>query len=223
MEDLKGSESWRIFRIISEFTEGIDTLNELPYSVTIFGAARAKPGDIYYEATVEIARKLAKEGFGVISGGGPGIMEAANKGAAEGGGKSVGLNITLPEEQTPNPYQNLSINFRYFFVRKVMFVKYSMGYICMPGGFGTLDEFFESLTLMQTQKAFPLPLVLYGHAFWKDLLSWVENTVLEAGYISEKDLKLVTVTDDINEAVEIMCRHRTWKLKQVQLSKTHGL
>jgi len=218
MEDLQGSEAWRIFRIISEFTEGFERLSALPYSITIFGAARANPGDEYYEAAVEISRKLAKEGFGVISGGGPGIMEAANKGASEAGGQSVGLNITLPEEQTPNPYQNLSINFRYFFVRKVMFVKYSMGYICMPGGFGTLDEFFESLTLMQTQKAFPLPLVLYGTEFWKDLLDWVRHTVLEAGYISEDDLKLVTVTDDIDEAVAIMCRHRTWKLHQIEVA-----
>ncbi|ATX81055.1 hypothetical protein Ga0123462_0177 [Mariprofundus ferrinatatus] len=223
MEDLKGSESWRIFRIISEFTEGIETLNNLPFSITIFGAAREKPGDSYYEATVEIARKLSLEGFGIISGGGPGIMEAANKGAREGGGRSIGLNISLPEEQTPNSYQNISINFRYFFVRKVMFVKYSMGYICMPGGFGTLDEFFESLTLMQTQKAFPLPLVLFGSDFWHDLLEWVRNTVLDAGYISEGDLRLVTVTDDIDEAVAIMCRHRTWKQHQVEIAATDGL
>jgi len=223
MEDLKGSESWRIFRIISEFTEGIDTLNELPYSVTIFGAARAKPGDIYYEATVKIAKKLAEEDFGVISGGGPGIMEAANKGAKAAGGKSVGLNITLPMEQIPNPYQNISVDFRYFFVRKVMFVKYSMGYICMPGGFGTLDEFFESLTLMQTHKTFPIPLVLYGSEFWDGLLTWIKERVLTEGYVTEEELALVTVTNDIDEAVEIMCRHRTWKLKQVQLAKTHGL
>lgn len=223
MEDLKGSEAWRIFRIISEFTEGFEKLAALPYSVTIFGAAREQAGDKYYLATVELARKLANEGFGVISGGGPGIMEAANKGATEAGGKSVGLNITLPHEQLTNPYQNLSINFRYFFVRKVMFVKYSMGYICMPGGFGTLDEFFESLTLMQTQKAFPLPLVLYGSEFWKGLVDWVRNSVLESGYITEQELELVTVTDDIDEAVEIMCKHRAWKLHQVEIAGSHCL
>jgi len=223
MEDLKGSEAWRIFRIISEFTEGFEKLGTLPYSITIFGAARTQPGDHYYEATVEMAKKLACEGFGIISGGGPGIMEAANRGAAEGGGKSVGLNINLPQEQVTNPYQNISMHFRYFFVRKVMFVKYSMGYICMPGGFGTLDEFFESLTLMQTQKAYPLPLVLYGTEFWQGLLEWIQNKVLESGYITPADLELVTITDDPDEAVDIMCRHRAWKLDQVALANSHCL
>ncbi|RLL55983.1 TIGR00730 family Rossman fold protein [Mariprofundus sp. EBB-1] len=223
MEDLKGSEAWRIFRIISEFTEGFEKLGTLPYSVTIFGSARTQAGDQYYESTVEIAQKLAMEDFAIISGGGPGIMEAANKGAAEGGGKSVGLNIILPHEQTANPYQNISMHFRYFFVRKVMFVKHSMGYICMPGGFGTLDEFFESLTLMQTQKAYPLPLVLYGTEFWQGLLEWIQGKVLESGYISQADLELVTITDDPDEAVEIMCRHRAWKLHQVELADSHNL
>ena len=156
----------------------------IPYAVTIFGAARTQPGNKYYEDTVTVAKKLASEGFAIISGVGPGIMEAANKGAVAGGGTSVGLNINLPHEQIANPYQNISMHFRYFFVRKVMFVKHSMGYICMPGGFGTLDEFFESLTLMQTQKAYPLPLVLYGSEFWQGLLDWIQNSVLESGYIS---------------------------------------
>ncbi|MDQ6992563.1 MAG: TIGR00730 family Rossman fold protein [Mariprofundus sp.] len=215
MEDLKGSEAWRIFRIISEFTEGFDKLSSLPLSITIFGAARSKPGDVHYRAAETLANKLAKEGFGIISGGGPGIMEAANKGANEAGGKSIGLNITLPQEQKPNPYQNLSLDFRYFFVRKVMFVKYSMGYVCMPGGFGTLDEFFESLTLIQTHKIFPIPLVLYGSVFWSGLLDWIKTTVLSEGLIAEEDLGLITVTDDIDEVVRIMVNHRDWKVNMV--------
>jgi len=218
MEDLKGSESWRIFRIMSEFTEGIDKLSDIPYSITIFGAARAKAGDRYYQAAEELAGKLAREGFGIISGGGPGIMEAANKGSSDAGGKSIGLNITLPMEQIPNRYQNISIDFRYFFVRKVMFVKYSMGYICMPGGFGTLDEFFESLTLMQTQKTFPIPLVLYGSEFWAGLLDWIKNRVMQEGYVTDDELALVTVTDDIDEAVRIMLQHRAWKQQQVEMA-----
>ena len=223
MEDLKGSESWRIFRIISEFAEGFEKLAHLPYSVTIFGAARTKPGDASYEAAVELAGLLARSGFGVISGGGPGIMEAANKGASECGGRSVGLNITLPEEQMPNPHQNLSLHFRYFFVRKVMFVKYSMGYICMPGGFGTLDEFFEALTLMQTHKIYPMPLVLFGSKFWNGLIDWIHGTVLEQGLIAEKDLKLITVTDDPKHAVEIMKEHRNWKLHQIEMARSHSM
>ena len=223
MEDLKGSEAWRIFRIMSEFTEGFDKLGELPFCITIFGAARTRVDDGYYKDTELLAKKLAHEGFGVISGGGPGIMEAANKGAKEGGGRSVGLNITLPMEQIPNPYQNVSVDFRYFFVRKVMFVKYSMGYICMPGGFGTLDEFFESLTLMQTHKTFPIPLVLYGSEFWSGLLEWIKSKVLTEGYVTDEELALVTVTDDIDEAVEIMMQHRAWKLHQVEMASSHFL
>jgi len=150
-------------------------------------------------------------------------MEAANKGARAGSGKSVGLNITLPLAQTPNTYQNISVNFRYFFVRKVMFVKYSMGYVCMPGGFGTLDEFFESLTLMQTHKAFPIPLVLYGSGFWAGLLEWIKDRVLEEGYVTEKELALVRVTDDIDEVVAIMLQHRAWKERQIEMASSHLL
>lgn len=223
MEDLKGTESWRLFRIIGDFAEGFEKLSELPYCITIFGAARCRPGDDSYTATVELAGMLARAGFGIISGGGPGIMEAANKGASECGGRSVGLNIELPEEQQPNPYQNLGLHFRYFFVRKVMFVKYSMGYVCMPGGFGTLDEFFESLTLMQTQKIFPMPLVLYGTDFWSGLLDWIRTTVLERGLIAEQDLDLITVTDDLEEAVNIMKKHRTWKLQQIENARSNSI
>jgi len=150
-------------------------------------------------------------------------MEAANKGARAGSGKSVGLNITLPLAQTPNTYQNISVNFRYFFVRKVMFVKYSMGYVCMPGGFGTLDEFFESLTLMQTHKAFPIPLVLYGSGFWAGLLEWIKDRVFEERYVTEKELALVRVTDDIDEVVAIMLQHRAWKERQIEMASSHLL
>lgn len=223
MEDLKGSEAWRIFRIISEFTEGFEKLGTLPFAISIFGAARTQPDDAAYQATEQLALRLAAEGFAVISGGGPGIMEAANKGARSGGGKSVGLNITLPQEQTPNPYQNLSLDFRYFFVRKVMFVKYSMGYVCMPGGFGTLDEFFESLTLMQTHKTFPMPLVLYGSEFWGGLIEWIKTTVLSHGLIAREDLELIKLTDDIEEIVEIMKHHRHWKAHQVEIARSQQL
>ncbi len=166
IDDLKGNQSWRIFRIISEFTEGFDELAELDDAISIFGSARLESEHPYYLKTVELAELLSKHDFAIISGGGPGVMEAANKGAHLQNQVSVGLNIELPMEQKPNPYQSVSLNFRYFFVRKVMFVRYSMGYVCMPGGFGTLDEFFEALTLMQTHKVYPIPLVLFGSDFW---------------------------------------------------------
>lgn len=161
IDDLKGDQSWRIFRIISEFTEGFDRLSGLCDAISIFGSARLPPEHPYYKKTVELASLLGQHDFAIISGGGPGIMEAANKGAHQQKQPSIGLNIELPMEQKPNPYQDLSLGFRYFFVRKVMFVRYSMGYVCMPGGFGTLDEFFESLTLMQTHKIYPIPLILW--------------------------------------------------------------
>ncbi len=216
IEDLKGDEAWRMFRIISEFTEGFDKLSRVDCAVSIFGSARLAPDNIYYQQAEEISRRLAAEGFSIITGGGPGIMEAANKGVGEGGNaaspvKSIGLNISLPKEQSPNPYQNLSLEYRYFFVRKVMFVKHSMGYVCMPGGFGTLDEFFEALTLMQTMKVYPMPLVLFGTAFWQGLLDWLHGTLLEAGTISEDDFDYITVTDNIDEIVTIMVEHRQWK------------
>jgi uncharacterized protein (TIGR00730 family) len=223
MEDLKGSESWRIFRIISEFAEGFEKLANLPYTITVFGGTRCLPGDANYEAAVELAGKLARAGFSVMSGGGPGIMEAANKGANDCGGRSVGLNIKLPKEQKPNPHQNLSMYFRYFFVRKVMFVKYSMGYICMPGGFGTFDEFFEALTLMQTHKIYPMPLVLYGCDFWNGLMDWLRGKVMQEGLIGKRDLDLIRVTDSIDEAVHIMKEHRDWKIRQIELARSHSL
>ncbi|MCF6212084.1 MAG: TIGR00730 family Rossman fold protein [Gammaproteobacteria bacterium] len=217
IEDFKGDESWRMFRIISEFTEGFDRLSRIDCAVSIFGSARLSPENAYYQQAEEIAGRLAAEGFSIITGGGPGIMEAANKGATgpdmPAEVKSIGLNISLPKEQTPNPYQNLTLDYRYFFVRKVMFVKHSMGYVCMPGGFGTLDEFFEALTLMQTLKIYPMPMVLFGSAFWQGLLDWLRSTLLTHGTISEADFDYITVTDNIDEIVTIMVEHRAWKNK----------
>ncbi|HHI92348.1 MAG TPA: TIGR00730 family Rossman fold protein [Gammaproteobacteria bacterium] len=213
IEDLKGDESWRIFRIISEFTEGVDRLSNLGYAVSIFGSARLPPENPYYQQAVEMAKRLAKEDFAIITGGGPGIMEAANKGAFESQTKSVGLNIRLPHEQTANPYQDITLDYRYFFVRKVMFVKHSMGYVCMPGGFGTMDEFFESLTLMQTQKIYPMPMILFGVAYWQGLIDWMKNTMISNGTVSATDFDYITLTDDIDQVVETMVKQRKWKEK----------
>ncbi|BBL72850.1 TIGR00730 family Rossman fold protein [Methylogaea oryzae] len=215
IEDLKGNESWRMFRILSEFTEGFDKLSDVRWGVSIFGSARIKPDHPYYLAAQKVAELLADDGYTVISGGGPGIMEAANKGAFQQHGGSVGLNIELPHEQHPNPYQSIGLTFRYFFARKVMFVKYSMGYVCMPGGFGTLDEFFEALTLMQTHKIYPLPLILFGSQFWGGLLDWVKGTLLTEGLISEDELEVISVTDSPREVLEIMNRHRDWKMQKI--------
>jgi len=216
IDDLKGDESWRMFRIISEFTEGFDRLSNLEGGISIFGSARLPPDNPYYQKAVEIAQALAKEDFTIITGGGPGIMEAANKGAYEQGAPSIGLNIRLPHEQVPNPYQTISLEYRYFFARKVMFVKYSMGYVCMPGGFGTMDEFFEALTLMQTMKIYPMPLVLFGVEYWQGLIDWLKSTMLAEGTISESDFDYITLTDDIEQAVSIMVKHRQWKKEMRQ-------
>lgn len=223
IEDLKikGEESWRMFRIISEFTEGFDKLSNLGFAVSIFGSARLPESDPHYRSAVEISRRLAREGFAIITGGGPGIMEAGNRGAAEEKAVSVGLNIELPHEQTPNGYQNLPLDYRYFFARKVMFVKYSLGYVCMPGGFGTLDEFFEAATLMQTEKIYHLPVVLFGRDFWQGLLDWMKEAMLGKGTLSEQDFDLFTVTDDIDEVIDIMLRKREWK-QQIILEATHS-
>lgn len=211
LEDLKGSETWRIFRIMSEFIEGFDELSDLGCAVSIFGSARFKEEDAYYKKAMEVAELLAQNGYAVITGGGPGVMEAANRGAANFNVKSVGLNIELPQEQKPNIYQNRSLRFRYFFARKVMFVKYSMGYVCMPGGFGTLDEFFEALTLMQTSKVHPIPLVMFGSEYWEGLLAWMKNTMLRNGAVSDEDFSFIKVTDDPREVISIMNHHRDWK------------
>lgn len=219
IDDIKGDQSWRIFRIISEFTEGFDRLSGLCDAISIFGSARLEPDDAYYLKTVEIASLLASHDFAIISGGGPGIMEAANKGAYREKQMSVGLNIELPMEQRQNAYQDISLDFRYFFVRKVMFVRYSIGYICMPGGFGTLDEFFEALTLMQTHKIYPLPLVLFGTDFWGGLVDWIKTTLVKFETISEEDLGYIKITDDPEEVLEVMIAHREWKNKQRELNK----
>ena len=215
IEDLKGDESWRMFRIISEFTEGFDKLADIRFAISIFGSARVKPDSPYYQSAQTIAEVLASNGYSIISGGGPGVMEAANRGATSKNAPSVGLNIQLPSEQRPNPYQNLSLEFRYFFARKVMFVKYSIGYVCLPGGFGTLDEFFEALTLMQTHKIHPMPLILFGSEYWSGLMGWIKKTVLDNHLIDQDDLNYISLTDDPLEVVDIMNRHRDWKLKKI--------
>ena len=200
-----GHETWRLFRILSEFVDGFDALNEIGPAVTVFGSARTPFDNIYYAKAVESGRLLAEKNFAVITGGGPGIMEAANKGAFLAGGRSVGLNISLPMEQKPNPYQTRELMFRYFFVRKVMFVKYAKGFICFPGGFGTMDEFFESLTLIQTLKIAPFPIVCVGHDFWDGLVGWLRSTMQEKfAAIGPNDLQLFHVTDSVEEAVQII-------------------
>ncbi|MDG1766163.1 MAG: TIGR00730 family Rossman fold protein [Flavobacteriales bacterium] len=202
--EVKSNDSWAVFKIMSEFVEGYEKMQRIGPSVSIFGSARTKPGTKYYEMAVDIAAKLSSKGYGVITGGGPGIMEAGNKGAHENGGVSVGLNIELPFEQNNNPCidRDKSIDFDYFFVRKVMFVKYSQGFIVMPGGFGTLDELFESITLIQTHKIGRFPIVLVGKSFWAGLIDWVRTTLLETeGNISPKDMDLFVVVDTAEEAV----------------------
>ena len=197
-------DPWRIFRIMSEFVDSFQTMSQVGPAVTIFGSARTKPTDKFYRATVEIAKGLAKHNLAVITGGGPGIMEAANKGAAQGGGKSIGLNIELPREQNCNKFANVPIRFHYFFARKVCFVKYSLGFIYLPGGFGTLDELFEVLTLMQTQRIPQFPVILFGSEHWKGLLAWIKARVEKDKFINPGDLELVKVTDDVPEVIEII-------------------
>ena len=199
---------WRVFRIMGEFVEGFEKLSEIGPCVSIFGSARTKPDHPEYQLAVDVAQELVKRGFGVITGGGPGIMEAGNKGAREAGGVSVGLNIVIPHEQAGNPYvdPDKSIDFDFFFVRKVMFVKYAMGFIVMPGGFGTLDELFEALTLIQTQKSTRFPVVLVGSSYWGGLVDWLRNTMLAEGKISPGDPELFHVTDTASDAVDIVER-----------------
>jgi uncharacterized protein (TIGR00730 family) len=199
-------DTWRVFRIMSEFVEGFETMGSLGPAVSIFGSARTPRSDPCYDQARRLAQLLVRNGFAVITGGGPGIMEAANRGAHEAGGVSVGLNITLPEEQKANPYANVRVDFRYFFVRLVMFVKYARSFVCFPGGYGTLHEFFNSMALIQTQKARDFPVILIGHSFWDKLVDWLHKTMLETGYpmIDRKDLRLFTVTDSLDEAVKII-------------------
>jgi uncharacterized protein (TIGR00730 family) len=197
---------WRVFRIMAEFVEGFEVMSRVGPAISIFGSARMRPGDRYYDLAVECGRLVAQRGYAVITGGGPGIMAAANQGAAEASGQSVGLNIALPLEQAPNVYQNIGLDFHYFFVRKVMFIKYAVGMICLPGGFGTLDEFFEAMTLVQTGKAPPMAIVLIGTDFWNPLTNWVRTTMFEKhACISPQDLDLFIVTDDPYLAVKTVC------------------
>ena len=201
----KAHSSWQIFKIMAEFVDGFEALSKLGPCISIFGSARTVPGDPYYELSVEIAQRLAEEGFGIISGGGPGIMEAANKGAQLGGGKSVGLNIDLPFEQQANPFidREGSLNFEYFFVRKTMFTKYSQGFVMMPGGFGTMDEFFEVATLIQTGKMARVPLILVGSDYWDGLVDWLNRTMLKkANNISSQDMDLLQIASSASEVVE---------------------
>ena len=210
--DMKSSNSWLTFKIMGEFVSGFEQMGMIKPCVSIFGSARTKPTDRYYKETVEIAEKLVKQGFGVITGGGPGLMEAANKGAQQGDGTSVGLVIELPFEQDINPYidRDKLINFDYFFVRKVMFIKYAQAFVVMPGGFGTLDELFEALTLIQTEKIKKFPIVLFGSDFWSGLIDWIKNTLLEEYHnISPEDLDLIKVVDDVDESIKYVSQFHT--------------
>lgn len=205
--EIKTNDSWAIFKVMSEFVDGYEKLSRIGPCVSVFGSARTKPGEKYYELAENIAFKLTQNGYGVITGGGPGIMEAGNKGANRGGGVSVGLNIDLPFEQHDNPYidKGKSLEFDYFFVRKVMFVKYAQGFVAMPGGFGTLDELFEAITLIQTKKIGKFPIVLVGTSFWSGMMEWIEKMLIEKnGNVSEEDLDLFKIVDTADEVIDII-------------------
>ncbi len=202
IDALSREESWRIFRIMAEFVESIEVLSNVHNAVTIFGSARVKPDDKYYQMAEKLGQLLAKNGFPVITGGGPGIMEAANKGAAEAGGQSIGLNIKLPFEQKPNPYANLQLDYKYFFIRKVMFVKSAVAYVIMPGGYGTMDELFEALTLIQTRRVRSFPLILMGREYWQGLLDWLQNSMLQKDMILPYDLEMIQIIDEPEDVVK---------------------
>jgi uncharacterized protein (TIGR00730 family) len=201
--EIDNEDGWRVFRIMSEFVEGFETMAKVGKAVSIFGSARTKPTDKYYEAARQTAYLLAKAKYAVITGGGPGIMEAANRGAREAGGKSVGLNISLPHEQESNRFSNVTMDFHYFYARKVMFVKYASAFICFPGGFGTLDECFETLTLIQTSKVEPFPVILFGSKYWTGLVEWMRST-LSPNFIDREDLNIFRIVDDPKQAVEFV-------------------
>lgn len=206
IDELRLGESWRLFKIIGEFVDGIDTLHNLGPAVSIFGSARVKPDSSVYKKAHELAALFVQHHFAVITGGGGGVMEAANKGAAEAGGQSIGLNIVLPFEQKPNPYANIQLDFKYFFIRKVMFIKYATAYIIMPGGMGTLDELFESITLVQTHRIKPFPIILVGTEYWGGLLEWIHSRLLEEKMISTEDLEIIQVMDDPEKIVKAVRR-----------------
>ena len=208
LEELRAGsgDPWMVLKIMGEFVEGFDQMRHVGPGISIFGSARTKEGTKHYEMGRDVAGQLARRGYTVITGGGPGAMEAANRGAQEAGGKSVGLNIDLPMEQTPNPYQDVEINFRYFFARKVCFAKYALGYVVMPGGFGTMDEFFEALTLIQTKKMSDFPIVLMGTDYWGGLVRWIKRSMIAEGTISKEDPDMFYLTDDPAEAADVIHR-----------------
>jgi uncharacterized protein (TIGR00730 family) len=205
VDDFTTGDTWRVFRIMAEFVEGFEELSRIPPCLTFFGSARNDESDPDYAAARELAQRLAKEGFAITTGGGPGIMEAANRGAQEGGGLSIGLNIELPMEQKPNGYIDKLVSFHYFFIRKVMLVKYSSAFIIFPGGFGTLDELFESVTLIQTHRMKPFPVVLVGDSYWSDLIAWMKKHLLKKGKIGERDLDILHHSEDIDDAFQFLC------------------
>jgi uncharacterized protein (TIGR00730 family) len=211
INDLAREDAWRMFRIIGEMVIGFDRMAGIEPAITIYGSARVKPGEPLYETTVQIAQELGKLGFAIVTGGGPGLMEAANKGAHLAGAPSVGLNIQLPVEQTPNPYASLSITFNHFFARKVMLAKYATAFIAMPGGIGTLDELTEIVCLIQTHKMRPFPVILFDSGYWNGLLKWLRTTTLAGGFISEADLGLLVVCDDVSQVVKTI---QEWTEKQ---------
>jgi uncharacterized protein (TIGR00730 family) len=206
LDAISVDNSWRLFKIMAELVDGFDALSEIYPCVSIFGSARVRPRDETYEKTVVIAKRLAENGYHIITGGGPGIMEAGNKGAKEGGGMSVGLNIRLPKEQNPNLYTDIQLDFKYFFVRKVIFLKYAQAYVGMPGGFGTLDEIFEAITLIQTKRIKPFPVILVGSDYWGLLWEWIKGNLLKRQLISPEDVDLVTILDDPEDVVNIIKR-----------------
>ncbi len=216
MEDLAKSDTWRVFRIMAELVEGFEALNNIGPAVTVFGSARLKPGSPYYNKCLKVSEHLAKDGFAVISGGGPGIMEAANKGAQNANGTSIGLNIELPMEQTSNNFQDVHVDFRYFFVRKLMFVKYAVAYVIFPGGFGTMDELFEALTLIQTKKIRSFPVVLVGKDYWQGMIDWMKNSLLDMGAINAEDIDLMHIVDEPEEVCAIINKRYKDRLSGIQ-------
>ena len=204
IENFKSDDTWRVFRIMAEFIEGFEILSRVGKAVSIFGSSRVKPDDRYYKMAEELTEILVKEGYAIISGGGPGIMEAANKGAFKAGGESIGLNIEIPREQKPNKFVKTLLNFRYFFCRKVMFVKYASAYVVFPGGYGTMDEFFEALTLIQTKRIKSFPVILVGGEYWRELIEWINGELVKRRCISQKDTNLFHVADTSQEVVKVI-------------------
>jgi len=207
IDDLSIQESWRLFKIMSEIVDGFENLSDIGPAVSVFGSARVKPEDALYQQTEQLSKRLSQAGYSVITGGGPGLMEAGNKGAFENGGESIGLHIHLPMEQQNNPYMNVKSEFRYFFIRKLMFIKYAMAYVALPGGYGTLDELSEALVLIQTHRIKPFPIVLFGVDFWSGLIDWFKKQMVTNGFCKEEDLGLFMVTDDIDEVVNHIKKH----------------